>query len=83
MHTLWRDKRYWVQYLEWNTLAGLQKVNSFQDLFAQLIQLGGEDGDAKVQQIRREMESYHRKLTLHAVGWWAEAVAFNFKGEEM
>ncbi len=61
-------------------------MNSFQDLFAQLIELGGggdpEKGEARVKAIRREMEDYHRKLTQHSVGWWSEAVAFNFRGEE-
>lgn len=60
------DRRYWLQYTEWELLPGLQRFKGIPEL----LQLLGERSPAGVAAMRETMHAHLQARRAEALAWW-------------
>merc|ERR1740121_1133613 len=65
------DRRYWLQYTEWELLPGLQRFRGIPELIQQL----GRRQPKQVDELRAVMSAHLQARRADALSWWRAALA--------
>eukprot|EP00928_Gymnodinium_smaydae_P039240 TRINITY_DN26845_c0_g1_i1.p1 TRINITY_DN26845_c0_g1~~TRINITY_DN26845_c0_g1_i1.p1 ORF type:complete len:769 (-),score=120.07 TRINITY_DN26845_c0_g1_i1:101-2407(-) len=73
------DRRYWMQYTEWELLPGLQRFRGIPELLAMLRAQSSSSADAAevTATARAEMHRHLQGRRAEGLAWWRLALAFD------
>lgn len=71
LHEHVADRRYWLQYTEWEVMPGIERFSGIPDLLLKL----SSRHTSRVEELRQVMNSYLEARRADALAWWRAAVA--------